>query len=294
MNMGGVIALIALVVLGMGGIAWGGATGWTFSATGAESDPAKQAAACGIDTLATVNLVDKYSGDAVETPTLYIKRAEKKAVAFTSGTTKLSPGEGFELLASKTDYIDSVKSVKGSDIKCGGSNVIEMDLYPTSTIGLRIKNDDGDFVTDNAAGGATNQTDLNLGERLQVELEIAADSDEFSGDLVIVVELSETANVTSIEMSGASKVATPSFYSNTLSSPKVQAFEVDGVTDNAKAIKTITAEAKSGKDIQGAVYVTAYSLQHFKEKSGSFEKAVENIDGDSKYEDLSDVDFYVN
>ena len=79
------------------------------------------------------------------------------ATSVTSGTTTFPIGSKVEILASITDYLDTVVVVE--ELPCGGITIEAPMYYSTSdNPGIKIKNDDGDFMTDE--GGATNQTAL--------------------------------------------------------------------------------------------------------------------------------------
>jgi hypothetical protein len=279
------IVLVLLAVL-VGGMFFGG----NFS-TSEKQDPATIATACSLDTTLTLSVVDKYNeGTAVSAPTLKYSQNGGNFLDFTSGTTKLKPGLPVKVFISKSDYIDRVVEIPA--LSCG-VNTAKQTLAATDSIAMKIYDMQFNQLTDSATGGAVNLSAVNTGSTARVKLELVANSNQDSGDLVIVVETSSTANVSEIVLSGASKTTTPSFYTQSATGTAVQAFEISSLNNNAEFMNTLSIVPKASKDINGAVYVTVYSKQAFPDTDGSIKVGIENSQGTNKYEDTYDYDFFI-
>lgn len=243
----------------------------------------------------TVNSYSALSKSTNVTPTLKVGvNGAPVSTTATSGTTAFAIGDKLKIIAELSDYIDTeIDAV----MACGGITVENPMFYSTSdNPSIRIKNDDGDYMTDDVAGGDVNQTDLSAGETLTLEVEFTGTSLESSGDGVYIVELpaSTTANVTSIEMAGLSKTSVPSVHSLANAGSKFQAFDVPAIEGSAKKTYTLTVSLGASKDLAGGVLTDWYAKQKFVDTDGTIKFGVENSDGTAKYENSLDFDFYIN
>jgi len=210
----------------------------------------------------------------------------------TSGTTTFPIGSNVEVLVSQADYIDKSFTFK---MPCGGKTLPAGLYYSTSdNPGLRVKNDDGDYVTNAIGGGATNQTDVAAGETVTLEVELTGTSLESSGDGVLVIEFptASAANITKVELSGASVLSgIPSVHSTVNAGSKVVAFDISAVIGSAKDTHTLTITLGSTKDLAGGVYMDWYAKQAFVDTNGKIITGIQNADGTAKYENTLDFDF---
>lgn len=247
----------------------------------------------GVLTLSAVNALQK--GTAVTSPTITAGvDGNSVATSVTSGTTTFPVGKEVTVLVSKADYLDKSLTFV---MPCGGaSEEVEMYYSTSDNPGIRVKNDDGDFVTDSISGGAVNQTDLSAGEVLKMDVEISGTSLESSGDGILVVELpaSSSANVTNIELTGAEKVSLPQVHNTVNAGSKVQAFRVPAVVGPEKATHTLSIELGTNKDLSGGVYMDWYAEQEFVDDNGQIATGVEDSTGDAQYENTEDFDFLIN
>lgn len=212
----------------------------------------------------------------------------------TSGTTKFPVGTDLQCLVSKSDYIDVAFD---SEMECGGLIEAVPMYYSTSdNPSVRIKNDDGDFMTDNVAGGATNQTDVSAGETLTLEVEFQGTSTEASGDGVYVVEFpaGSSGNITKVEMAGLSQVAIPSTHSLQNANSKAVAFKVPSIKGGDKKTYAMQVVLTASKDLMGGTYTDWYGGQEFIDDDKTIKWGVEDSDGTAKYENTGDYDFYIN
>lgn len=265
------------------------------SAVGSPEHPSPTTCADSTGVL-TVNAVDALQkSSAIATPTITAGvNGGPITTTVTSGTTTFAVGDQITVLVSKSGYIDKSFTFV---MPCGGE-VLEAPLYAASATNptVRIKNDDGDFMTDNVAGGATNQTALSAGETLNLEVQFQGTALENSGDLIYVVELpaNTAANVTSITMPGLKSVPIPSVHSLQNAASKSAAFEVPAINNGEKKTYTLSIVLGSTKTLSGGVYTDWYAEQEFIDLDGSIQYGVENSQGTAEYENTGDSDFYIN
>jgi len=210
-----------------------------------------------------------------------------------SGTTSYSVGAELEILWNASNYLDKITTYT---VPCGGGP-ITTDIYATDDMSFRIFNSNGQLLTNDAAGGATNQTALGSGGSKNLKIYIDGTDKQSSGDLVIVAEHTNTTGCDKITLSGlggASSASVPEFYTVTAAGSKAYAWDVPAVIGAQTVEGTLGVKAKSGQVCSGAIYVTAYSAQAFQDTDGSFVVGVEDADGTSKAEDDWDYDFYVD
>lgn len=216
------------------------------------------------------------------------------ATTVTSGTTTFPVGAKVKVIGEISDYID--KSFEFT-MPCGGE-VLSMPLYYSTSDNpsIRIKNDDGDYVSDNVAGATVNQTNLALGETLIMDIEFAGTSQESSGDGIYVIEFpaSTAGNITNVELSGATSVPLPQVHTTLNAGSKVVAFKVPAVVGSEKVTHTLTVTLGATKDLAGGVYTDWYSMQEFIDDNGQIAYGVEDSDGTAKYENTLDFDFLIN
>lgn len=213
-----------------------------------------------------------------------------------SAGSKFGFGDEMEIIVSKSNYLD--KKVSVGPLKCG-KNDLDVTILATDASTLSVKNSDGDAVTDNAAGGATNQSQSSTTINMD-GLKITAPADKSSGDLVIAIESTNKTEVNDIILSGRDEyTGTRDFYSVQGGNSLVKWFEVPALQDGQQAQYGILIEPKSGEaigdDAAGhAMYATAYSKQHYKERDGSFQYGIEDTDGNTKFEDQYDYDWMIS
>jgi hypothetical protein len=241
----------------------------SISALAGASDPSSPTITCGVN------------GGAVTT-------------SVTSGTTTFAVGSELTCLISKADYID--KSFTFT-MPCGGK-VLEAPLYYSTSDNpsIRIKNDDGDFMTDAVAGGATNQTALTAGETLVLEVEFQGTNTEGSGEGIWVIEFpaSTSANITDVVLAGAEKVSVPSVHTLNNAGSKSVAFKIPNIVGAEKKTYALSVILGSGKDLAGGVYTDWYGGQEFVDDDKTISSGVEDSDGTAKYENTLDYDFCIN
>lgn len=258
------------------------------------------AGSCSLSSVITANGVNELNkGSAVSSPTVYVSYFDNGAwttpTSITSGTTALTYNKLTKLFLSKSDYIDTVTDE--FYVPCGAFTKEVGMYYSTSdNPAIRVKNDDGDYVTDAIADGAINQTNLALGEVLKMDIEFSGTSLESSSDGVYIIEFpaGSSANITKVELSGATMVGKPTVHSTNNAGSYVVAFDVPAVVGSDKAVHVLTVTLGATKDLSGGVYTDWYAKQYFIDDDGSIKYGVEDSDGTAKYENTLDFDFFIN
>jgi hypothetical protein len=250
--------------------------------------------ACGDSTgKLTLNSYNEYNS-SVLAPTLVVGiNGGKVTNAATSGTTAYAIGTKLEVHQALGDYID--KSYTGT-VECGGLTIDAPMVFSSSdNPAIRAKNDDGDYMTDSFVG-SVNQTNLDAGETFKLDIEFSGTSQESSGDGVYVIEFpaGSGANITNVELSGATKTTKPNVHTTLNAGSALYVFEVPAVVGSEKVIHTLTVQLGASKDLMGGVYTDWYSKQAFIDTDGTIKIGVENADGTAKYENTLDSDFFID
>ncbi len=219
----------------------------------------------------------------------------------TSGSsgTKFSIGDKVDVHATKSGYIDVVKM--GFEIKTCGQNDLIMDLYKatdTSNFAFTVWNSAGSQLTNDAAGGATNQSTFTGSESMEVKIKTAAD--ESSGDMVIVLEAENTTEVDDLYLTDfpgvkCDGVSVPSFYSVSAAGAIAKACEISAIVDDSKNgylnIDAETSQTVGAGD--SSIYITGYTKQWFVDTDGSYTYGIEDKDGTDKSASEQDYDFCI-
>jgi hypothetical protein len=305
---------VVIVILGM---VIAGGTGWYFSVNGDKTNlpnPLNEDNNKGTDALGqcfiaptvTVSATDKaLPGTAVTVGSQYLVNGVYKA-----GTPTLARGDEVQILANASSYIDAVsKKIK---VDCGGNPLdVAISNYATPTLAIIKAN--GDTLTDSATGGAYNATAITAGGQDSYEVDLSDSSYNVAGDLIYVVELGNSANVSAITLSANSlgvkvePAVIPSFYVDTLTSPAKKAFRISGIEGSAKKKFDLSVELKANKALSGAVYTTAYVVEggaidtngklitsdRLGDDGVTTYSVVEKQDGTTVYEATFDYDFYI-
>jgi hypothetical protein len=214
--------------------------------------------------------------------------------AVTDGTTKFTKGDQVDLLFTHGSYIDVIKSAL---VMGCGTNRVTASMYAngTDTTPFSIYNSGNSLLTDSAAGG-TNQSAITTSADL--EMRIAIDQDKSSGDMVIVVEGTNTTQIDRLIISGfpgVTKVSVPDFYSVAAAGSVVEAYQISPINDGSTATGFLKISAESGQTVdKTAVYVTGYIPQAFVDDDGTYKTGIEDSDGTTKYQQTVDFDFMVD
>jgi hypothetical protein len=244
------------------------------------------------DSTATVSFSSvKEMAEATSVSPTATVRVDGAAAA--ASTTSYAVGANLEILWNASDYIDKITTYT---VPCGGGPITTK-MYATDDQAFRIFGSNGDLLTDDAAGGATNQSALGSGGAKSLKIYIDGSDKESSGDLVIVAEHTNQTGCDKITLSGlggASESDVPGFYTVSAAGAKAYAWEVPAIIGAQTVEGTLGVKAKSGQVCSGAIYVTAYSKEAFQDTDGTFKVGIEDSDEGTEYEDDWDYDFYID
>jgi hypothetical protein len=215
----------------------------------------------------------------------------------TLSSQKFNVNDNVKLLLNATGYIDKVIETKIT--KCGQNDVsTTIDASTAAGVSFDMWQKSTD-LTDAVVGGANNATGIAAGGSDVYTLYVKGADNAVTGDLVYVIELGSTQNVSSITMvdSAGNELVdadVPNFYADTISSAYKDAFIIPSFDNAVEKEFSITVSLVTGKLISGAVYTTAYAKQAFVDNDGSYKVGVTNTDNTAtQYEWTDDVDFYL-
>ncbi len=288
------IGMIVLIVIGVlavgGGIIWG----VTQATIGPEGpSPESCSDSTGVLTVASTSALPGATAPSSPTITCGVDGGPV-TTSVTSGTTTFAVGTPLQCLVSKSDFIDKSFSF---NMPCGGKTLNAPLLYSTSdNPGIRIKNDDGDFMTDNVAGLTTNQTVLSAGETLTIDVEFQGTNTEGSGNGIWIIEFDNNtnANITSVTLSGATIVPIPAVHSLQETASKAVAFAIPNIEGADKKTYAMQIVLASSKILAGGVLTDWYAEQDFIDDDNTISNGVEDSDGTAKYENTGDSDWFIN
>jgi len=292
---------IAMIVFGVmllaGSILW---VGGAFEQSTTTDKVVTDIGACAESTgKLTVNAVSTLAkGTAISTPTITAGvDGGTIATSVTSGTTAFPVGSTVTVLVSKADYIDESFSFV---MPCGGYTLQAELYYSTSdNPSIRAKNDEGDYMADSSNAvvhSGINQTAVSSGEVIKWDIELSGTSLESSGNGILVVEFpaGSGANITKVELSGATKrEGVPSVHAGVNAGSEFVAFNVPAVVGSDKNVHVLTIELASTKVLQGNVLMDWYAEQKFIETTGQIASGIQNSEGTLTYENTGDFDVRV-
>lgn len=294
--MGGiVIALVVIVILAVLGTL-GVTSGFlAFKATNGDADPNGDCETAPVLTDSVKNALEQ--GTAVSVDRHYFLNGVYFGVTEPSS---YSVDDEVQLIINVSGFIDI--STDKITMECGNNKMTKdgkenILIFDHSDATITIKEDS--VTLSDSTSGANNASNIVAGGSDTYEVCFTGTDKDTTGIVLYAVELGSTANVSDISMYkgevNLKEVKAPDFYENTLTSPKVQGFIVPAIEGAKEVCYSLTVSAKSGKDIAGAVYTTAYTGQAFVEDDGSLtEWGIEQIDGDITYESTYDYDFVIS
>lgn len=253
-----------------------------------------------------LSVKDRLAGSTVTVGVDATVNDDRKGIITTgSSGRKFKVGDKLDLLLNATNYIDKVVSVEITE--CGLNDVADLlgesvtidastaagvsfDLWEKSTdLGDSVDGSSGNNATAIAAGGSANYI-----------LYVEGTDNKASGDLVYVIELGSSQNVSSITMTDAADVKledadVPNFYTDTITSPYKDAFLLPSFDNAVEKEFKINVALNTGKTISGAVYTTAYAKQAFVDNDNSYVVGISDTDNNAatEYAWTDDVDMYI-
>ena len=206
-------------------------------------------------------------------------------------------GDNVEILYNATNYIDMVGPTK--TVKCG-LNTISQEVYATDSPTVRLFNTDGNRIGDSVNANCilndlANQSESASGISLKMEVQSAPL--ESTGDLVMVVEYINNTEVgfsdITVSGTGVTDGQVLSTYTQNSTASTVRAFNVPASVNGALTTYYINIAPKATRTLgEGATgtyaLVSFYSKQAFIDIDGTFKVGIEDANGNTKYEDLTD------
>ena len=210
---------------------------------------------------------------------------------YDTAPSTFAKGDKVQVLYNASSYIDMIS--QEIVLECGANSLIN-DIMPYQAPTIEIKEDN--TVLSDSTAGSNNASSIASGGSNTVDIFFTGHDKKTTGDFVYVVELDSKTDVSSVTMydlSGneLSTVDEPTFYTATLSSPKIVAFKVPAVNGAIEKQYKLSIVANSGKTIEGAVYTTGYVMEALSDEGKFYEDRVEDNDGIADYEATFDYDF---
>ena len=264
--------------------------------------------ACALDSSLTIVDVSKIAGGtAPSSPTITAGVCSdddtdcSEAVVATSITSGNNynqfVGKRIVLLVSDTDSLDEKFIIDEFD--CGGETVAGEGLYYSTSDnpGLKIKNDEDNFMTDHDTQAIVNQTKPSAGASVSLDAIFEGTSLESSGDLIWVVELpaGSSGNVTTLTVDGSAGIDVPVTHGGSKNAgSKIGAFEIPALVNSVKSTHILTIGLGGSSHLTGGVLTDWYAKQWFIDDDKTLEYGVEDSDGTAKYENTGDDDFAID
>lgn len=257
----------------------------------------------GSDPIFFISALDNYNlATSVIVTAQYLQDGVLKGT-YTSGTTKVPYGSKIQFLISNSSYIDTVTDTYTA--KCGANSVdVKMKKATGGAEGtatnfaFSIWDSTGVILTDSVCGAANNQSVITSSDSL--DFKISSTADETAGDLVIVVESSNTTGTDDMYISGfdgikCDGVNVPEWYTVAGATSIAKACEITEIADGVSKQGSLVITAESGQDVLAGTnfYVTGYTKEWFVDTDGTFKYGIEDANGASKRHAAVDYDFCV-
>ena len=284
------IGLFAVLIVGVGFLLFKG----NFQQSALPSgDGGTSTANCAIAPTISLSVTDSQDASSSIETVPYYKVDGNPATTSSSG---LVFGDSVQILITNSTGIDKI--LPAVTLKCGANPVYAtMDMYSAPTLTLKDPDNADATLTDSASGGAVNLTGVSAGSSIDVTVQVKGTDKKTTGDLIYVVELGSTQNVSGITLYDnngfATEVSVPKFYAQSVAGSYVTAFRIPAIVGSQTKTYTMTISAVTGDTIVGAMYTTAYVEQSFVDSDGTYKTGIENSLKATKYEATFDYDAYL-
>ena len=203
------------------------------------------------------------AGTIITSPTIYY-RYNGGYAATTAPSFKTSAS----LLITNTSFLNKI--VNNVAFACGNNSlIVTQDKLANATISV-YSNDQLSKLTNAAAGGAYNESAAAAGNGYSWKMHFQGVDKKTTGKMLVILEISSKTNVSGADLSGATAASVPNGYSTTLTNAFTKAWIIDEVYGNSQVDHWMTVGANSGYIVNGAVYITVYSMQPFVDTDGAF------------------------
>ena len=181
-----------------------------------------------------------------------------------TGTTAPTYKGTADVLATSAGYINTI--VPNVPIDCG-ANQLTGTMYSLANASLTYYSDNGLTAL---VQSTANETAKAAGTAYNWKLHFQGTDKKSTGKMLLIVELSVPANVSSVTLSGGQVVPVPNGYTRQLTNGYAVAFLLPAISNTVPVDYYLTAQAASSKVISGQVYTTVYNVQPFVETDGTF------------------------
>ena len=181
-----------------------------------------------------------------------------------TGTTAPTYQGTADVLATAAGYVNTI--VSGVPINCG-ANQLTGSMFSLANASLTYYSDNGLLSLNSVT---QNETVKAAGTAYNWKLHLQGVDKKSTGKMLLIVELSVPANVSSVTLSGGQVVAVPNGYTRQATNGYAAAFLIPAVTGTVPVDYYLTAQAASSKVIQGTVYTSIFNVQPFVETDGTF------------------------
>lgn len=185
-----------------------------------------------------------------------------------AGTTAPTFKTVADILFNASTYINVIKT--GVPLDCGANPVI-IQQYSLANATLSVYSNDGlTKLTNAAAGGAYNETAAAAGGSYNWRIHFQGTDKKSTGEQLVILETTSPTNVSSASLSGATDVEVPNGYTRQLTNGYAKAWVIPAVTGNIAIDHNLAVASSTSTLVQGATYITVYSLQPFSDTDGAF------------------------
>jgi hypothetical protein len=198
------------------------------------------------------------SGTAVTVTNYY------RANGVYTGTTAPTYQGSADVLATSAGYISTI--VSGVPINCG-ANQLTGTMFSLANASLTYYSDNGLTAL---VQSTANETVKAAGTAYNWKLHFQGTDKKSTGKMLLIVELSVPANVSSVTLSGGQVVPVPNGYTRQATNGYAVAFLLPAISNTVPVDYYLTAQSASGKVITGQVYTSIFNVQPFVETDGTF------------------------
>lgn len=211
--------------------------------------------------------------------------------------SNLAKGKSLDVLATATNYMNSEGRV--GSLNCG-TNDLTVEFTPYTAPTYIILDASYNTLTDNAAGGAVNES--SSANQITDTVKISGTPDKTTGEMLFTVDFANKTEVASnhIDLSGGKRVSNPTWFTPAGTGSAIASFVVPAIVDGGSKTYDLTFTPESGQTIGAggtAVYTTIYVLEPviLDTQSGTFQTSNtwEDSLGADKTKANVDYDIYI-
>ena len=202
--------------------------------------------AVGCNIAPSVNLLGTNTLVPGTSPTLSANYTIYNGAYVGSMPSSLIAGSSLDVLATASNYLNAREGI--SSVKCDG-NDLTFAFAPYQIPTYTVYDDSYNALTDGTGDGAVNIS--SSANQITAQIKISGTPDKTTGDMLVVVEYSNKTEVavSGIDMSDATTVGVPAWYSPSSVSASAKAFLVSALVDGGSETYDVTFSPESGQTI---------------------------------------------